>query len=112
MPSGRRASGRAKRVELHLFVVLARVQRLEVRHAVDTKHHGLTIDDELPDTVLQRGFDDPGVAVGPVVPALCDEAHAITVTLQAGIFTEEMLSLKRVAVLDDISWFTLLEFIR
>ena len=67
-----------KRVELHLFVVLARVQRLEVGHAVDTEHHGLTIDDELPETVLQCGFDDPRIAVGPVVTASCDQATART----------------------------------
>src|SRR4029077_9810570 len=69
-------------VELHLIVVLARVQRLEVGDAVDTEHYGLTIDDELPDTVLQRGFDDPRIVVGPVVTASCDQAHAIAVTLQ------------------------------
>jgi hypothetical protein len=37
----------------------------------------------MPDTVLQRGFDDPRIAVGPVVAASGDEAHAVAVTLQA-----------------------------
>src|SRR4029077_7307038 len=32
---------------------------------------------------FQRGFDDPRIAVGPVVTASCDQAHAISVTLEA-----------------------------
>ena len=75
MPSGRRASSRARLVlrivsgrprkslavechdvegvELHLGIVLARMQRIEVGDAIDAEHHRLTINDELPMAVLQ-----------------------------------------------------------
>jgi hypothetical protein len=39
--------------------VLARVQGVEVRDAVDAQDHGLAIDNELLVPVLQRAFDDP-----------------------------------------------------
>jgi len=43
--------------------VLARVQRLKVGYAVDTEDNRLAVDDELLDPVLERGLDDPGIAL-------------------------------------------------
>ena len=51
-------------------------QGVEVGNAVDAEHHGLTIDDELLEPVLQRGLDDPREAAGPV-----GAAHAIAIAL-------------------------------
>ena len=56
-------------IELHLIVMLAGVERIEVGDTVDAQHHGLAIDDELPVPVLQRGFHDPRVSADPVASA-------------------------------------------
>jgi hypothetical protein len=62
---------------MHLVIVLARVQRVEVGDAVDAEDDRLAIDDELLVSVLQRGLDDPEIALGPVVSAPRDQPHAI-----------------------------------
>ena len=103
-PSGRRASRRARLVlridsgrprivtvhrhdiegiKLHLAIMLARVQRVEIGNTVDAQHHGLTVDHELPMPVLQRGLDDPGIAAGPVMATARDQAHPVPIALQA-----------------------------
>ena len=64
-----------ERIELNLVIMLARVQGVEVRGAVDAEHHGLAVDDELLLAVLQRGLDDPGVSLGPVVAVAGEEPH-------------------------------------
>jgi hypothetical protein len=46
-------------VELHLVIVLAGMQSVEIGDAVDAKDHRFAIDDELLVSVLQRGLDDP-----------------------------------------------------
>jgi hypothetical protein len=46
-------------VELHLVIVLARMQRVEVGYTVDTEDDSLAIDDELLVAVFQGGLDDP-----------------------------------------------------
>jgi hypothetical protein len=56
-------------------------QGVEVGNAVDAEHHGLTIDDELLEPVLQRGLDDPREAAGPVVAAAGDQANASALAL-------------------------------
>jgi hypothetical protein len=70
-----------ERVQLHLVVMLAGDEGVEVGHAVNSKHHGLTINDEMVLPDLARGLDDPGVAIGPVVPVHCEKAHAIVLPL-------------------------------
>ena len=59
------------------------MQRVKVGDAIDAQDHGLAVNDELPDTVLQCALNNPRIAAGPVVTASCNQAHAITVTLQA-----------------------------
>src|SRR5215468_2257866 len=59
------------------------MQRVEVSDAVAVEHDGLAIDDELLMAVLQRRFDNPRIAVGPVVAAAGDQAHAIPLALYA-----------------------------
>lgn len=105
MPSGRRAgslarlvlrieSGRerisspspAKHIEsvgLNLFVVLAGMQRVEIRDAVEAEDDGLAIDDELLLPVLQRGLYDPRIALGPVITVAGDQPHTIAIAPQA-----------------------------
>src|SRR5262245_8391014 len=43
-------------VELHLVIVLARIQRAEIADAVDAEHDRLAVDKELLVSVLQRGL--------------------------------------------------------
>src|SRR4051794_11550594 len=99
MPSGRRASRRSRLVlridsgmwrrsspvegaELHLVIMRAAVESIEVGNPVDAENHGLAIEREplLPD--LARGLNDPWIPVGPVVAASGDQANAVAVALQ------------------------------
>jgi hypothetical protein len=41
-------------VELHFVVMLARMQRVEIRDTVDTEHHRLAVDHELLVSILKR----------------------------------------------------------
>jgi hypothetical protein len=61
-------------VELNLVIVLARVQGVEVRDAVDPEHHGLAVDHEQAVFVLQLGRDDPGVTAAPLVAVPGEQA--------------------------------------
>src|SRR5215471_20880908 len=70
-------------VEPHLVVVPTRLERVEVGDAVDVEHDSLAVDDELPMAVLQRRFDNPRIAIGPVVAAAGDQAHVVPIALQA-----------------------------
>src|ERR1700722_7606258 len=103
MPSGHRARSRARLVlrrlngrsrqvvtiecqdvegiELHLAIVLVRMQGIEIRNAIDTKNDRLAIDDELLHAVLERRLDDPWTALRPIGPVAGDQAHAIAVAL-------------------------------
>ena len=45
--------------ELHLVIVFAATQGIEIGYAVHAQDHGLTIDDELLLPVFQRGLDNP-----------------------------------------------------
>ena len=68
---------------LHLFVVLAQVQRLEVGNAVNPEHYGLAINDQMVLPDLARGLDDPGVSIGPIVATARDQPHGIARALEA-----------------------------
>ena len=59
------------------------MQRVEIGNALYPEHHRFAINDEAPLPVLQRGLDNPRIAVGPVITAASDQAHAVTVALQA-----------------------------
>jgi hypothetical protein len=48
------------------------MKRLKIRDAVDAENDGLAVDDEMLLPVLQRGFDDPGIALGPVIAVAGD----------------------------------------
>jgi hypothetical protein len=52
------------------------MQRVELRDAVNAEHYSLAIEHKLPMSVLQRGLDDPGIPIGPVVTASGDQARA------------------------------------
>jgi hypothetical protein len=67
-------------IELHLAIMLPRMQRVEIGDAIEAKDDGLAID-ELLVAVLQSGFDDPGIALGPVVSAARDQSHAVAIAL-------------------------------
>jgi hypothetical protein len=53
--------------ELHLLVMLAGMQRVEVCDAIDAQDHRLAVEDEarLPD--LTSGFHNPGIAARPII---------------------------------------------
>jgi hypothetical protein len=103
MPSGRRArsrarlalridSGRSPQIvavhckynegaELHLFIVPAGMQGIEIGISVNAQDNRLAIDYEMLLAVLQCSFDDPGEAAGPVVTTPGDQADAIAIQL-------------------------------
>jgi hypothetical protein len=68
-------------VKLDLLVVLAGMQRVEIRDAIDAKDDGLTVDDELLHPVLQRGLDDPRVTLGPIVAIPSYQPHPVAVAM-------------------------------
>src|SRR6266566_6772820 len=69
-------------VELHLVIVLSRMQGVEIGDAVDAENDRFTVNDELLLLVLQRGLDDPGITAGPIIAVARDQAHALSVALQ------------------------------
>jgi hypothetical protein len=48
---------------MHLVILLALVQCVEIGDAVHAKDHRFAVDDELLVPVLQRGLDDPRIAL-------------------------------------------------
>ena len=54
-----------------------------IQRRIDAEHHNLAVDHELLHAVLARRFDDPRIAVGPIVAAARDQAHAVAVALKA-----------------------------
>jgi hypothetical protein len=58
------------------------MQGAEIQDAVNAKHHGLAVDHELHDPVLQRRLDNPRISIGPIIAVPGDQAHAVTVALQ------------------------------
>jgi hypothetical protein len=63
--------------------VPAGMQSVEVGNTINAKNDGLAIDHELLHPVLQRGFDNPGIALGPVVSIAGNKPHAVAVALNA-----------------------------
>ena len=61
--------------------MLAAVQSIEVRAAIDAEQHGLAIDHEGRMTVAQRGFDDQRKPIGPVVAVAREQALALVLAL-------------------------------
>jgi hypothetical protein len=70
-------------VKLDLVVEFAGMERVEIGDSVDAENDGLAVDDELLCPVLQRGLDDPGITLRPIVAAARDQPHAIAVALDA-----------------------------
>src|SRR6516165_8492944 len=67
--------------ELYLFIVPARMERVEVGNAIDAEDHGFAVDHKLTDAVSQGGLTDPGKAARPVIATATDQPHAVAVTL-------------------------------
>jgi hypothetical protein len=59
------------------------MQGIEIGISVNAQDDCLAVQHEPLRPYLPRGLDDPRITVGPVVTAPCDEAHVITVALQA-----------------------------
>jgi hypothetical protein len=55
----------------------------EIGGAVDTEHHGLTVDDNMLPPALQSGLGDPREALGPLIAAARNQADTITIALHA-----------------------------
>jgi hypothetical protein len=70
-------------MELHLVVVPARVQGVEVGDAVDPEYDSFAIDDELLLAIPHGRVDDPRKAVGPVAAVPGEEPHAAAVAFDA-----------------------------
>ena len=51
--------------------------------AVESKQHGLAMDDELPMPVLEGDLDYPRISVAPVVATSRDQAYAIALAFEA-----------------------------
>jgi len=76
-----------KGAELHLFIVLAGMQRIEIGIAIDAQDDRLAINDEMLLAILQGGFNDPRKALCPIVPAASNQPYPIAVALNAQAVT-------------------------
>jgi hypothetical protein len=68
-------------VELHLVIVPAGMQAVEIGAAVDAEQHGLTVDHEGRIPVSQRGRRDQRRPITPVVPVVGEQPHTLAVAL-------------------------------
>lgn len=57
-----------ERIKLHLVIVPAAVQPVEIGSAVDTEQHGLAVDHKRGLTIAERRLPDQRKAVAPIVP--------------------------------------------
>ena len=57
------------------------MQGVEVRDAIRPENDGLASENELFVPVPQRGLDDPGIALRPVIATARDQTNAISVTV-------------------------------
>ncbi len=72
---GRKFDGLLRRASL------ARVATVEVGSTIDAEQRSLTIDHKGARVVSQRGLDDEGKAVAPVVPVAGEQPHPLAFTL-------------------------------
>jgi len=68
-------------VELDFGVMPASMQSLEIRNPIDAQQHGFAVDDERTRPVLQRGFDDQWITIGPVMAVAGEQTDALVLTL-------------------------------
>jgi hypothetical protein len=68
-------------IELNLRVVPTRVQAVEVRSTIYAEQHSLTVNHKRALAISQRGLDNEGIAVAPVVTIASEKTHALSVTL-------------------------------
>jgi hypothetical protein len=59
------------------------MQGVEIGDAIDAEDDGLAVDGEMLMAIFQLCIDDPRIAVGLVVAAARDQAHAVAVALDA-----------------------------
>ncbi|MGC1562376.1 MAG: hypothetical protein WA820_21340 [Bradyrhizobium sp.] len=74
----RRPLPAVERKELHFVIVLARVQRVEIRISINAQDHGLAVNDEMLLPVSAGRFHDPRQTLAPVVTALGDQPDPVT----------------------------------
>ena len=65
--------------ELDFLAMPAGMQGIEIGDAVNAQDDGLAIEHKPPGAVLQGGFDDPWIALRPVVTAARKQADSVTV---------------------------------
>src|SRR5436309_1740227 len=57
------------------------MQRVEIGDAVDANDDSLAVDDEMLHPVLQCGFNDPRISLGPVISVTRDQPDPIAIAL-------------------------------
>jgi hypothetical protein len=65
----------------------AGMKRVKIWSAINAENDRLAVDDKMLLPVRQRGFDDPGIALALVVPALRKQPHAIVIALNPQAIT-------------------------
>jgi hypothetical protein len=58
------------------------MQGIEIRHTINAQNDRLAVDHKMALSVLQRGFDDPWIALRPVVAVPGKQPHPIAVAFQ------------------------------
>src|SRR5450631_3237386 len=61
--------------------MLARMQAVEIRHAIDAKQHRLAVDHERAGTVAKGGLNDQRITVGKVMAVAGKQPDALAIAL-------------------------------
>jgi hypothetical protein len=59
--------------------MLAGMQRVEIRGAINAQDHRLAVDDKLLEPIFEGGFDNPRISLGRVVAVACKQPNTIAV---------------------------------
>jgi hypothetical protein len=68
-------------VELDFVVVLAAIEAIEIRDAVNAEQHGFTVDYKLACLDSAGGLDDQRISAAPVVAVAREQSNPVMVTL-------------------------------
>src|SRR4029078_4242999 len=76
-----RKANHVEGVKLHLVIMLAAVQAVEVRYPVNAEKHRLAVDHKRAVSIPERGLNNQRIAIGPVVAVSREKAHALALAL-------------------------------
>jgi hypothetical protein len=68
---------------MDFMIVLVRVKCVEIRDAIGAENDRFAVEDEVLLAALRAASKDPWITAGPIVASARDQAHAVSIALQA-----------------------------